>query len=660
LTIEPKVKIGILDRLFHHSQWDSQIVDRLQSLHRFDRDERIQTTEIDYYRNRVERDRELAGIDDRLQASVDPYIVKSLTIRQQQLFTDEATECDRISSLYRANLDRLQTAELGARLTQIQSEWDRDTWFSKLSRQETELILNRHRHRLLILTAPPKLDRDRQLKLWKNIDFDLEMRSVGDFLYQHYPSHDRSRPVRFYSNYFREPIGDLDAERLHQLLSPIATYILYCDIKPETMTIRIAHWGIQAEEVSFLPPISWNWQIDRAKSIERGHSAAVADRLTIDLAVEIHRFLSAYLIDLYYLGIIPHYQPQLDRAIESLDLPIVQSIDRLNFLRQQQQDKYYRELAELTRQQQQQQVTDTDLLKQQLAIEIQRREEIERQLPPPSTEIDGDISRGTFTSFFVVTTDRRGEIIGETLYRSRCLTIGLGNGIDLELISIPAGEFMMGDRELDTEKPIHQVNISAFSMSKYLITQAQYDAILNERPSYFSGENRPVERVSWWDAMRFCRKLSAKIERAIRLPSEAEWEYACRAYTDTPFYFGEGINLNLVNYHRNIPQTAINNKLKNREQTTNVGTYPPNAFGLYDMHGNVSEWCYDTWHDNYAGAPTDGSAWVTTNIGQEPDAHVLRGGSWYYSERGCRSADRDYYAPDYSSYSIGFRIVLED
>jgi formylglycine-generating enzyme required for sulfatase activity len=120
---------------------------------------------------------------------------------------------------------------------------------------------------------------------------------------------------------------------------------------------------------------------------------------------------------------------------------------------------------------------------------------------------------------------------------------------------------------------------------------------------------------------------------------------------------GEGIDLSLANYYRNVPSSG-SNKFRNRDRTTNVGTYPPNQFGLYDLHGNVAEWCYDTWHDNYAGAPIDGSAWITTESGKEPDAQVLRGGSWYCSERGCRSAYRDYAAPDYSSPSIGFRIAL--
>ncbi|MCZ8162317.1 MAG: formylglycine-generating enzyme family protein, partial [Microcystis sp. LE19-196.1B] len=153
----------------------------------------------------------------------------------------------------------------------------------------------------------------------------------------------------------------------------------------------------------------------------------------------------------------------------------------------------------------------------------------------------------------------------------------------------------------------------------------------------------------------FCARLSKLTGREYRLPSEAEWEYACRAGTTTPFYFGETITGELANY-RASGTYAGEPKGEDREQTTPVGQFPPNAFGLYDMHGNVWEWCADTWHDNYDGAPTDGSACIENG---DDNRSPLRGGSWFYDPLYCRSADRDYpyyYRRDYPYYS-GFRVV---
>ena len=139
-------------------------------------------------------------------------------------------------------------------------------------------------------------------------------------------------------------------------------------------------------------------------------------------------------------------------------------------------------------------------------------------------------------------------------------------------------------------------------MSKYPITQQQYQAMMGKNPSKYKGKNRPVENVSWNDAVEFCKRLSKKIGIRYSLPSESQWEYACRAGTTTPFYFGETIGTDLVNHNGSSPY-AYAPKEKSRGETTDVGIFPPNAFGLYDMHGNVLEWCADEWHENYDGAP---------------------------------------------------------
>jgi formylglycine-generating enzyme required for sulfatase activity len=191
-------------------------------------------------------------------------------------------------------------------------------------------------------------------------------------------------------------------------------------------------------------------------------------------------------------------------------------------------------------------------------------------------------------------------------------------------------------------------------MGKYPLTQAQYQAIMGKNPAYFKGNNRPVEHVSWDDAVLFCQKLSQRTGKNYRLPSEAEWEYACRAGTKTPFSFGDNITTDLVNYNGTYPYKSAP-KGKYREQTTDVGTFfLPNPFGLYDMHGNVWEWCEDDWHENYIDAPTDGSAW---NSQSGSNTKLLRGGSWYYDAGCCRSANRNRYSRDYRYYYCGFRVV---
>jgi len=241
-------------------------------------------------------------------------------------------------------------------------------------------------------------------------------------------------------------------------------------------------------------------------------------------------------------------------------------------------------------------------------------------------------------------------------------TEDLGNGVKLEMIAIPGGTFWMGSpaneaERGDNESPQHQVTVPSFFMGKYPLTQAQYQAIMGKNPAYFKGNNRPVENVSWDDAVRFCQKLSQRTGKNYRLPSEAEWEYACRAGTKTPFSFGDNITTDLVNYNGNYPYKSAP-KGKYREQTTDVGTFPPtfppNPFGLYDMHGNVWEWCEDDWHENYIDAPTDGSAW---NSQSGSNTKLLRGGSWLNNARHCRSAFRDRLSRDIRFYFYGFRVV---
>lgn len=274
----------------------------------------------------------------------------------------------------------------------------------------------------------------------------------------------------------------------------------------------------------------------------------------------------------------------------------------------------------------------------------------------------------------------------------------LGNGVELEMVLIPGGTFMMGSPEheegqFDREGPLHQVTVPSFFMGRYPITQAQWRAIaalpkvnrdLKPNPAYFfTGDDRPIVCVEWWwnrvggvnrpdviecfndvsgnriegvnwlDAVECGDRLSRKTRREYRLPTEAEWEYACRAGTTTPFHFGETITAELANY-RTIYADGQGTQAKGRGETTPVNHFGvANAFGLCDMHGNVWEWCLDHWHDNYEGAPTDGSAWFDN----ERAERVIRGGSWLHSSSKCRSAARYSIDPNNGKPYIGFRLA---
>jgi formylglycine-generating enzyme required for sulfatase activity len=251
-------------------------------------------------------------------------------------------------------------------------------------------------------------------------------------------------------------------------------------------------------------------------------------------------------------------------------------------------------------------------------------------------------------------------------------TEDLGGGVKLEMVYIPGGTFMMGSPEneaerLDSESPQHKVTIQPFFMGKYAITQKQWAAVatfpqvkinLDPDPAHFKGGSLPVEQISWDETIEFCARLSQRCQsskKSYRLPSEAEWEYACRAGTTTPFHFGKTMTTDLANYGGNY---IYGNAAKGeyREKTTEVGKFPANAFGVYDMHGNVWEWCEDDWHENYNSAPSDGRASIIGNDNNNR-YNLLRGGSWTYIPWNCRSASRYRYGHAVRSSGIGFRVV---
>ena len=262
--------------------------------------------------------------------------------------------------------------------------------------------------------------------------------------------------------------------------------------------------------------------------------------------------------------------------------------------------------------------------------------------------------------FEVMKVDKQGNSTTISAGQANFFIEDLGKGNTLEMVEIPGGQFLMGSPATEKERmphegPRHQMTVKPFFMGKFTVTQEQYQAVMDINPSYLqeaTRPKRPVEQVSWNDAVKFCQKLSRMTGKSYRLPSEAEWEYAARAGTTTPFYFGETITTEIANYNGESYGSAPQGE--NRLETVDVGSLPPNAFGLYEMHGNVCEWCQDKYHDDYHEMPADGSAWVSGNN----NSRLLRGGSWSSESSDCRSSARFVESnPDAADKDYGFRVV---
>lgn len=280
--------------------------------------------------------------------------------------------------------------------------------------------------------------------------------------------------------------------------------------------------------------------------------------------------------------------------------------------------------------------------------------------------------------FEIVNVNPQGEEISRVSSQAQYHLEPIATGVILEMVALGGGTFIMGSPRSEagctkSQIPQHPVTLNPFYIAKYPITQAQWQAVaklpqinrqLNPQPSNFEDPHRPVEQISWYDAVEWCDRLSQETNLKYRLPSEAEWEYACRAKTTTPFHFGETITTNLANYSgvdweylgKICSQGAYGAGPlgDDRRETTPVGHFAlANPFGLFDMHGNVREWCADYWHENYQEAPTDGSVWLQ---GGDANLRVLRGGSWNGGPKKCRSASRANLDPETCLYDVGFRV----
>ncbi len=296
---------------------------------------------------------------------------------------------------------------------------------------------------------------------------------------------------------------------------------------------------------------------------------------------------------------------------------------------------------------------------------------------PTTLQTQSPKSRSQPTShrveFALVTVNSKGEGDRQKNRRGQAeyISFNLGRGIDLKLVKIPAGKFLMGTSTTDIahltqkfgdhfqdEQPQHHVTLQEFYLGMYPVTQAQWQAIM-AHPTSIMRDNRPKVWISWNEAQAFCEKLSDRVGMNFRLPSEAEWEYACRAGTKTLFSYGTTLTTNLANYDPSDQELGIFAQEQRGQawgKVTEVGYFSPNDFGLYDMHGNVWEWCADDYHPSYEGAPQDGTAWLDFT-GNATGQKVLRGGAWNSMPVLCRSAVRGFNTQDGQGNCFGFRVV---
>jgi formylglycine-generating enzyme required for sulfatase activity len=267
-------------------------------------------------------------------------------------------------------------------------------------------------------------------------------------------------------------------------------------------------------------------------------------------------------------------------------------------------------------------------------------------------------------AFETVTLDPDGRETERRRGRAQQFAERLGKRAILHMVQIPGGTFTTGAPadeagSNDAERPQRVVTMAPFCLGRYPVTIAQWRALMGAVPPAMKTLNKefrasgrqPVVRVSHDDAEAFCNELSHRTRRDYRLPSEAEWEYACRAGTTTPFAFGATITRDVVHHDGEMRRLLGENPV-----TVPVGSLGvANGFGLFDMHGNVWEWCLDWWHGNYQGAPVDGSAWTSD---ADKRSRVLRGGSWLAAATSCRSASRSLSGePSVRSRAIGFRVA---
>src|SRR6476661_7958818 len=357
---------------------------------------------LEYAKAKDTRDREL------LKLTV------AQTARRLELQAQEQRDRLKLAALQRDLMRELQAKDIQVKLAEIQTIWDKDTWFSKLSREETKQILLQQQHRLLILLSPPKISKQCPETFCE--DLPIEMRSVGDFLRQHYPQQDVLRPVKFYSDYFTESIGDIDVERLQRILSPVPTTILYSDISDYAVTFRVGFWGfLNNQEVSLFSTKFFDWEEAKDALLASGVSEKKALRIIRQLIVAIHKLLAGFLADLYYLNIDPSYEPLLFNLRDELaeyglaEEWVKPYFDILQDIQRRQGEQYEQELKKLIEQveaERQSQETAKAEAKRQQRQQIEEAAKAEAQRQKQQQQIE-EVSTRKIQSFKCVQTLNR-------------------------------------------------------------------------------------------------------------------------------------------------------------------------------------------------------------------------------------------------------------
>ncbi len=633
----------------------------------------------------------------------------------QQLAREEQIFRARESELYRDLLRELKTQEIDVKLREVQTHWDaiEKNWPSRLNRHDTEelLLKGRNQYPLLLLVAPPNISRSCPASFQDNLPQELR-NHLKQFVREQY-AENSLYPVEFYGDYFNRDIFDIDVKQLKNVLAPLPSVVIYCDITDREVYFHVGIWGwidVEPVEIASMP---WNWREERKRLEAQGEEV---EECLYQLRLQIlnmYKVLAAFLADWYYLNLDRNYSPHLlqiqsDFPSEWLtsQLELLEAVyhhnqawnaydSGLQALRLKlatQAVSYFEQALQLSKE-----FPEAHLLlgialceagnyaaaEQQLAgvLAVQPQESIALNYYGLSLLKSGQLDKALacFEQLVELQADCADswQHLGETLTalgREKLAQVLVAKAKNLppcsngvpnqeiqvieppkpkagdvfrdklkdgslgpEMVIVPAGKFNMGSNKggEDSEKPIHEVTIAYdFSVGKYPVTFEEYDrfceAIGREKPSDSSWGRgkRPVINVNWNDAKAYCQWLSEQTGKKYRLLTEAEWEYACRAGSTGKYCFGNDVN-QLKNYG-----WYDNNS---GSQTHPVGEKKPNAWGLYDMHGNVWEWCEDLWHSDYQGAPTDGSAWVS---GGTSDTHPLRGGSWYSYGAGLRCASR--------------------
>ena len=335
-------------------------------------DRQLKEAELKYYQGKTKRDRDLLAIEKQKLANDNIRI--EIETDRLKLSKQERQDRLEISRLHRELLKEIQIEESKVKLQSKQIDWDntRDNWFSKISRAETQSILTKYNYRLLILTSPPEIDpyfdNAQNFQQWS---FKQEMRKIDKFLGQYYSSQSAESPVQFYYDYFTGTISKIDVNRLHDLLSSVATYVLYSDISDDTVTFWVAHWQTDQSEATHFPPLEWNWRETKDKLVAQGETEASAILVVKQTIIEIHRLLTAYLADLYYLTIDPFYEPQLFEIFKQQEQPALQPfVESLREFQVEQRTAYYQELERIE--------TEHSARQQELARQQLKVEEAER------------------------------------------------------------------------------------------------------------------------------------------------------------------------------------------------------------------------------------------------------------------------------------------